>query len=201
MTVYFDVEILDWFQDPDIARLPRWRQHSALRFGLATTYSTFTGEYTTWMPDEIRALWKHLTQEPDLIVTWNGDEFDIPYIITQAIKGGYTTNDPWAALPQSLDLMSLIRRESKRLTGKERWYKLEVITQANLGRGKIGHGDEAASWLRSGDPELIRQAAEYCQDDVQLIRELHEQLLRGSPLVCPSRVDRREYDILRIGLD
>jgi len=201
MTVYLDVEILDWFQDPAIVKLEKWRQHAALRFGLATTYSDEFEEFVTWMPDELGGLWRNLTLSVGPIVTWNGDEFDIPYLITQAMIAGFTTNNPWKELPQSLDLMALIRRESKRMTGKERWYKLDVIAQTNLGRGKIGHGDEAAAWLRSGDPELIRQAAEYCQDDVRILIELYEMLLSGKPLVCPSRPDRREFDILRIGLE
>jgi len=198
MTIYLDVEILDWFGDPEIARLEKWRQHAALRFGLATTYDENSG-FLTWWPDQIDDLWTRICTTPGPIVSWNGDEFDIPYLIVQAVRGGFTTN-PWAELTSSLDLMTLIRRESKRSTGKERWYKLEVITQANLGRGKIGHGDEAAAWLRSGDPAQIQQAANYCQDDVQLVRDLHERMLAGEPLVCPARPDRREYEELRIGL-
>jgi hypothetical protein len=198
VTIYLDVEVLDFFNDPEIAPLPRWRQHAALRFGLATTYDSANG-FTTYWPDDIGALWHALCTIPGPIVTWNGDAFDIPYLIVQAVRMGIT-RDPWQELPDSLDLMALIQRESKRMSGKERWYKLDVIAYANLGRSKIGHGDEAAAWLRSGDPELIQQAAAYCQDDVQLVRDLHAQLLAGSPLICPSRPDRREYEELRIGL-
>lgn len=207
MTTYLDIEILDWFQDPAIAALPRWRQHAALRFGLATTYIDngvdARGQedcgWQTWWPDDIKQLWLSIVRASGPIVTWNGDEFDIPYLIVQAVRAGITT-DPWRDLPESLDLMALIRHESKRLSGKERWYKLEVIAQANLGRGKIGHGDEAAAWLRSGDPELIQRAADYCRDDVQLLIDLYARLRSGEPLICPARPDRREYDELRIFL-
>jgi hypothetical protein len=207
MTIYLDIEILDWFQDPEIAKLPRWRQHAALRFGLATTYidngRDAQGQedigWTTWWPDSIKALWLDICRSSGPLVTWNGDEFDIPYLIVQAVREGITT-DPWQQLPESLDLMSLIRRESKRMEGKERWYKLEAIAYANLGRGKIGHGDEAAAWLRSGDPALIAQAADYCRDDVQIVKELHERLLSGLPLICPARPERREYQELRVML-
>ncbi len=198
MTIYLDIEILDWFQDPEIAKLPRWRQHAALRFGLATTYDENNG-WLTWWPDQIKDLWLRICTTPGPIVTWNGDEFDIPYLIVQAVREGITT-DPWQQLPPSFDLMALIRRESKRMDVKERWYKLEAIAYANLGRGKIGHGDEAAAWLRSGDPALIAQAADYCRDDVQLVKELHERLLSGLSLICPARPERREYQELRVTL-
>jgi hypothetical protein len=198
MTVYLDVEILDWFQDESIVKLEKWRQHAALRFGLATTYHEDDG-YRTWWPDEIEGLYLYLVGAAGPLVTWNGDEFDLPYLIVQSIRAGATT-DPWKELPESLDLMTLIRKESKRLEGKERWYKLDVIAQANLGRGKIGHGDEAAAWLRSDDPELIQRAAEYCQDDVQLVKELHAMLLAGQPLLCPKRPERREYSDMMVFL-
>lgn len=207
MAIYLDLEVCDWFQDEAIAALPRWKQHAALRFGLATTCidngTDTDGQqdagWQTWRGGDLFYLWRELTTMPGPIVTWNGDEFDIPYLIVQAVRGGLTT-DPWSELPDSLDLMALIRRESKRLEGKERWYKLEVIALVNLGRGKISHGDEAAAWLRSGDPELIQRAADYCRDDVQLVMDLHARLLSGEPLICPARPERREYRELRIYL-
>jgi hypothetical protein len=207
VTIYLDIEILDWFQGPEIAALPRWRQHAALRFGLATTYSEngvdAQGQedrgWRTYWPADIKTLWLDICRSTGPIVTWNGDEFDIPYLIVQAVRADITS-DPWRDLPDSFDLMALIRRESKRIDGKERWYKLEAIAYANLGRGKSGHGDEAAAWLRSGDPELIQRAADYCRDDVQLVMDLHQKLLAGEPLICPARPERREFSELRIGL-
>lgn len=201
MPTFLDIEILDWFSDPAIASLEPWRQHRMMRFGLATTYGLLSdrnfneGErgFITWEEHEIASLYNYIVGTGETIVTWNGDMFDIPYLITHATRLG-VTNDAWGELPPSLDLMMLIRRATKLMEAKERWYKLEVITMANLGRGKISHGDEAALWLRSGDPELIQKAAEYCQDDVQLIMDLYALLERGLPLNCPKRPDRREYN-------
>ena len=113
--IYLDIEILDWFGDPEIAKLEKWRQHAHLRFGLATTYSAREG-FRTWWPDEIAPLYARMCEQPGPIVTWNGDSFDIPYMIVQAVRAGATI-DPWELLPPSLDLMALIMRESKRLTG------------------------------------------------------------------------------------
>jgi hypothetical protein len=198
MTIYLDIEILDWFSDPEIVKLEKWRQHASLRFGLATTHTESDG-FQVWWPDQVAALYHYIRGADGPLVTWNGDEFDLPYLIVQAIKAGATI-DPWTELPGSLDLMSLIRQQSKRIDGKERWYKLDVIAQSNLGRGKIGHGDEAAEWLRSGDAELVRRAAEYCQDDVQLVMDLHAKLIAGESLICPARPDLREFRELHIKL-
>jgi RNase_H superfamily len=195
--IYLDLETLDFFSDPTIAALPRFRQLAALRFGLATTFDAERG-CITWWPHQLADLWDALCTS-EQIVTWNGDEFDLPYLIIQVVRAELTT-DPWAELPASLDLMDLVKREAKRQTGKERWYKLDTIAQANLGRSKIGHGDEAAAWLRSGDDVLVDQAAAYCRDDVQIVVDLHQQLLDGKPLVCPARPDRREYNELIVSL-
>jgi hypothetical protein len=196
-TIYLDLEVLDCFQDPHIAKLPRFRQLAAMRFGLATTYAEPLG-MVTWWPEQIGDLWERLTS-CSRIVGWNSDEFDIPYLIVQAVRLRLT-HDPWGELPPTLDLMDLIKRETKRLDGKERWYKLDVIAWHNLGRNKISSGDEAAAWLRSGERALIQKAADYCKDDVQLVIDLHRKLLAGEPLICPARPDRREYQEVRVYL-
>ena len=68
------------------------------------------------------------------------------------------------------------------------------VAVANLGRGKLADGQRAAEWLRSGDPELVRKAMEYCRHDVLLTVGLHSILLRGDPLILPPRAARQELN-------
>lgn len=93
------------------------------------------------------------------------------------------------------DLFFLIRQA----TG--RWYSLETIAQHNLNRGKLADGQRAAEWLRSGDPEQIAKATEYCRHDVQLTIDLHAILLAGSPLRLPPRAKRQELNEIHWWLD
>lgn len=48
-------------------------------------------------------------------------------------------------------------------------YKLDAITEATLGVGKIGHGASAPVWYKEG---LIHRVINYCADDVALERDL-----------------------------
>lgn len=177
MLVYCDVETTRFFSDPEIARLPRAAQIPALAtyVGVALTYDQVSG-WRTWWPQDMPALWAVL--RGNQIAGWNVIHFDVPLIQQAAALAGVSDPglDPWTAL----DLFAEIR------TRTSRWYKLEEIAQANLGRGKSGDGQLAAEWLRSGDPILAQHAADYCRLDVQLVRDLH-QIAGDLGLLLPAR--------------
>lgn len=195
--IYLDLETLDWFQDPAIAVLPRWQQLAAVRFGIAVTWDEGNG-FRTWLPEQLADLWRELIAlQP--AVGWNIDEFDLPKLAIDALRTG-ASRDPWTEIGGTIDLMTLIRKEAKRLEDKERWYKLATIAEANLGRSKTGSGEQAVVWLRSGDRDQFFQAISYCHEDVQLVRDLHGLLLNGVGLICPPRPDRAETTTLTIHL-
>lgn len=170
-----DIETTDWFTEDHIKVLPRREQIDALRFGVAVT--CLDGEvWQEWQEGDLATLWQ-LAMQPDLVVVgYNSEEFDLPIIRRCAGRG-----NEW---PASFDLM----RKIVKATG--RWYKLEALAQANLGRGKSADGQLAAAWLRSGDPELAAKAVAYCRDDVQITRELYELVKAGEPLFLPPQPER-----------
>lgn len=177
MLIYLDTETTRFFQDPEIARLPRAQQIPALAayIGVAVTYDAVTG-WRTWWPGDMATLW--MTLRGNQIAGWNVILFDVPLIRQAAALAGMSDPglDPWT----TLDLFAEIR------TRTSRWYKLEEIAVANLGHGKSGDGQAASEWLRSGDADLTRRAAEYCRLDVQLVIDLH-QLAQTTGLACPAR--------------
>lgn len=179
--IYLDLETTLFFSSPEIARLPRAQQIPALaaHFGCAVTVDAERGQ-RFWWPPQIVDLWEAL--KGNQIAGWNSNHFDVPLIQQAASLAGYPDAglDPWT----SLDLFDLIR------TRTQRWYKLEEVAQANLGRGKSGDGQSAAEWLRSGDEEQRQRAASYCALDVQLVIDLHG-LAQTSGLVLPPRASDR----------
>lgn len=183
MLIYLDTETTAFFSDPHIARLPRAEQIPALatHFGVAVSYDTTHG-WREWWPEQVRALWH--TLRDNQIAGWNVIHFDVPLIQQAAALAGESDPglDPWTAL----DLFAEIR------THTGRWYKLEEIAQANLGRGKSGDGQSAAEWLRSGDAALRSRAADYCRLDVQLVIDLHA-LAQRDGLILPPRA--RDVDL------
>ena len=190
MTVFFDIETLDFFQDAHIKTLPRSLQLAHLRFGVAVVYDDTTDEWLEFWPNELPALWDNLTARGDLC-GWNIRDFDLPVIWHNLARFHHYGDAELDELSNVIDLFADIRAT----TG--RWYKLDVIAEANLGRRKIAHGQQAAEWLRSADPELMKKAAEYCRDDVQLVVDLWHKLQRGEPLLLPARPERNEHETLK----
>lgn len=187
--IFFDIETRDFFADPQIAALPRAQQLAALRFGVAVTYDDAADEWREWLPDDLPALWQYMINRD--LCGWNIVAFDLPvihYNLSRQFNYPAADLDPLGAV---VDLFGDIRWATNR------WYKLGVVAEANLGRGKIAHGQQAAEWLRSGDMDQWRKAAEYCRDDVQLVVDLWRTLERGEPLLLPPRSERDETDEVR----
>lgn len=190
--IYLDIETLDFFQDEHIKALPRDQQLRSMRLGCAVTYNATSGDWLEWFGEDIADLFPYLCYGPaHPVCGWNVIDFDWPVICHNAAAKGGDALVSRSKTPEMIDLFDLIRKA----TG--RWYKLEDVAQANLGRGKLADGQKAAEWLRSGNKELIAKAVEYCRRDVQLTVDLYEILLSDRPLRLLPRSARQELnDIL-----
>lgn len=189
--IYWDIETLDFFQDPHIKRLPRAEQIQAIRFGIGVIlWPDGMVEY-----NEPTEMYHDLCWSGYKTVGWNTLGFDWPIVIASAQRVGYPILEVEHETVQHIDLFDAIRQA----TG--RWYKLDVVADANLSRQKLAHGQQATEWLRSGDPEQIQRCFEYCQEDVQLVADLHAILLSGQPLTLPPRPERGEINEVRIWAD
>lgn len=192
--IYLDIETLDFFQDERIKSLARAEQLAAIRFGIAVTYWDQRDEWREWLPDQIIELWRYLNT--DIVAGWNIVEFDIPVIEynLSAIGHNYVKNTIML-----FDVFQRIRTQ----TG--RWYKLEVIAQINLERGKSANGQQAAECLRDwhdkGNQASLRKALDYCHLDVELERDLYLHLAEGKPLRLPPRWARQELNEILWWLD
>lgn len=168
--IYLDIETTTFFADPEIARLPRSLQLDAMarHIGVVVTYDIDSG-YRRWFDPTLADAWIALYNGAP-IVGWNIAAFDIP-LLRKRLAGQLGSLIDDQTPPAMLDLFDMIRSA----TG--RWYKLDEIASANLGISKSGDGQSAAVWLRSGDPELIERAIQYCERDVYLTKELHMRAL------------------------
>lgn len=188
--IYLDIETTTWFSDPDIKALPRDQQIKAMRFGCAVTYNEAANEWLDWQAHDVADLYAYLGYLPETILAgWNVKDFDWPVICNNAQSINPALRP---CSPQLYDPFDLIRQK----TG--RWYSLETIAQHNLGRGKLADGQKAAEWLRSGDPDLVTRALEYCRYDVQLTMDLTAILRSGEPLRLPPRAQRQEWNEMMI---
>lgn len=184
--LYIDIETSSFFGDPELAGMPREAQLLAIPFGLAVTIGN-DYDPSPWYDHDARDLWSTLCQPDFVVVGFNIQQFDLPIIY-------HAADLSVPAWPRVIDLFEQI----KAATG--RWVKLDDVAMATLGRRKIADGKQAAQWLRSGELEKV---IAYCQEDVQLVKHLHELTLRGEPLILPAQPGKykgNEYEI-RLWLD
>jgi DEAD/DEAH box helicase domain-containing protein len=149
--VFFDVETQRSFDEVG-------GRHNIRRMGLAAavTYSTATGAYRHYTEDRCTDLLAEL-RGADLVVGFNLLNFD--YEVLRAY-----TDDPLDDLP-TVDMLDHVhRRLGFRLS-------LNALAEATLGRKKSADGLQSIAWYREGK---IQEVLDYCQQDVEVTRELYE---------------------------
>ncbi|MEM2878885.1 MAG: ribonuclease H-like domain-containing protein [Candidatus Hadarchaeales archaeon] len=109
----------------------------------------------------------------DLLVTWNGESFDIPFILSRAVFHGIQMR-PLLQV-HSLDLYewskSHLLLSSHRLEAVARFIGISVM-------GNFHGGDvpTLTKLAEGGDEDARRMIVEHCREDILLLRRVHERL-------------------------
>lgn len=130
--------------------------HRLLKVSLVGAYDYATGEYGSYLENELPALWKKMEQA-SAIVGYNIVGFDLP-VLNNYYPGDLTQ------LP-TVDLMYLLEKQiGFRL-------KLDDVAQGTLGIGKSGTGLMAVEYWKKGEIDKLR---EYCLQDVKVTKDLYD---------------------------
>ncbi len=140
-----------------------------LDISLVGIYDYETGKYESFIEEEFDKMWPYF-KKAEMLVTFNGDHFDIPLLNKYYKKAGL--GDLTQTL--SLDLLKEIRQAYGRRM------KLDQIAQGTFGIQKSGNGLEAVAWWRSGEIEKIRK---YCLDDVKITKDVFEFAMKNKKLM------------------
>jgi predicted PolB exonuclease-like 3'-5' exonuclease len=119
-------------------------------------YDNETERYHIYDMGTIDECLAHLNSA-DLIVSWNGREFDVP--VLEALSGHMI-------LSKHCDLLAMLWQ---RMGGHRKGYKLDDVATRTLGHGKDGSGESAPKLAASGRWAELHT---YCICDVALTREL-----------------------------
>jgi DEAD/DEAH box helicase domain-containing protein len=149
--VYFDLET-KYLAD----EVGGWDNIHRLGLAVAVTYSTARGGFAHYTEDSVGALIEELSQA-DLVVGFNLLRFD--YTVLRP----YTECD-LCQLPTLDILQHLYRRLGHRV-------KLDSCARATLGVTKSGDGVQSVQWFRAVH---IDKVIRYCEQDVDIVRQLHE---------------------------
>lgn len=156
--IIFDVETKNTFQDVNST------ESAALDISVVCIYDSLTDSYSSYLQEDFPKLWP-IIEQADMLVTFNGDHFDIP-LLNKYYSGDLTKI-------KSLDLLV----EVKKSLGRR--IKLDTIAEATLGIKKSGHGLDAVTWWKEGQIDKI---IKYCIDDVKITKDIYEFALKNNKL-------------------
>lgn len=149
--VYFDVETQRSFAEVGGRGFIR-----ALGLSAAVTYSTLDGVYRHYIEGTVADLIAEL-RAADLVVGFNVLGFD--YEVLRAY-----TDDPLDDLPTVDMLDHVYKRLGFRVS-------LDNLAATTLGASKSADGLQAVRWFKEG---RMKEILDYCQQDVEVTRRLHE---------------------------
>jgi len=149
--VYFDLETQRAIDEvggrPNIHKLG---------MSAAVTFNSATGTFHRYTESRVKALLQEL-RSAELVVGYNVIEFDY-----QVLRG--YGDFPFDRVP-TLDMMDhLTHRLGFRVS-------LDSVATATLRISKSGDGLQAIRWYRQG---LVDKVLDYCQQDVEITKKLHE---------------------------
>jgi len=109
-----------------------------------------------------------LLSEADIVVSWNGEGFDLPHLNREFIMAGMTPPRPY----KQIDLLKTARKQFNFQSNK-----LDFIAQ-QLGVGAKLHHTGHDLWTRcvADDPKAWALMARYCRQDVVLTEKLLDVL-------------------------
>jgi len=148
-------------------------------------YDSHTGEYSSYLKEELPKLWGIL-ERADILIGYNSDHFDIP-ILNKYYPGDLTHI-------KSLDLL----KEVRAVLGRR--LKMDNLAAATLGVGKIASGLDAVQWWKDGNIDKLR---EYCIDDVRVTKELYDYAKKNKSLkykdfdgIREIKINTSQWDIV-----
>lgn len=162
--VFFDVETQHTFDEVG-------GRHNIrdLRLSAAVTYSTASGSFQHYTEGTVGELIADL-RAADLVVGFNVLHFD--YEVLRAYTDG-----PLDDLPTVDMLDQIYRTLGFRIS-------LDSLAGSTLGISKSADGLQAVRWYREG---RIKEILEYCQQDVEVTRQLYEYGQRHKHLKYQDR--------------
>lgn len=156
--IIFDIETSNIFQEVGS------NNPADLSISVVGVYDSESELYTTYLVEELPRLWPIL-EGSDILVTFNGDHFDIP-LLNKYYPGDLLNI-------KSVDLL----KEMQKSAGRR--MKLDQIAEGTLGIRKSGDGLQAIKWWREGDIEKVKS---YCLDDVRITKDIYEYALKNGKL-------------------
>ncbi len=172
--IIFDIETKNIFTDVGS------ENPADLDISVVCLYDSDKDQYFSFLEEDFSKMWPFF-KEADLLVTYNGNHFDIPLLQK------YT--DIKLSEISHIDVFEKIREK----TGRK--IPLDSVAENTLGINKSGHGLDAVAWWNSGE---IQKIIDYCIQDVKVTKEIYEFGLENNFL---KYKDRKTAEVLKVEVD
>ena len=156
--ITFDIETKNFFQDVGS------NDPTDLDISVVCLHDSADDQYKSFLEGDFNKLWPIL-EEADMLITWNGDHFDIP-LLNKYYPGDLSNI-------KSLDLM----KEIQKVLGRR--LKLDTVAGATINMNKSGLSADATTLWQKGE---IDKLIKYCIDDVRLTKELYDYAVANKKL-------------------
>lgn len=170
--IVFDIETRNVFSD--VGK----NDPTLLDIALVAIHDSETGQYSTYLEEELGKLWPIL-EHADMLIGYNSDHFDVP-LLNKYYPGDLNKI-------KNLDML----KEIKSSYGRR--MKLDQLAEGTLGMRKSGHGLLTTTWWKKGEIDKIRN---YCIDDVKITKELYDYAIKNNKLIF-----KEGGELLEIKLD
>jgi DEAD/DEAH box helicase domain-containing protein len=152
-----------------------WGNIRAFGVAVAVTWDR-DNKFRRWFEDDTLRLINELEAFTH-VVTFNGNRFDFE------VLRGYGPVD--RVRERSLDIHELLHKQLGHRI------KLDQLAKDTLGTAKSGDGLQAVEWWRAGQKDRV---AEYCEQDVAILRDVVEHGRSKGFIVVSSRQVRVTWD-------
>lgn len=170
-TIIFDIETKNFF-DTVHSNDP-----ADLDISVVCLHDSQSNEYYSFTEEQFEDMWPYF-QNADLLVTYNGNHFDIPCL------NRYAPFDLHAI--RHIDMFE----DARNATGKK--LGLDGIAQATLGIAKSGHGSDAIAWWNAGE---IQKIIDYCIQDVKVTKAVYDYILANQSISFTDRATGEEKTV------
>ena len=169
--IYLDIETLRLSHEVEGG----WSNIRAFGVAVAVTWDKDHG-FRRWFEQEVEKLVAELENFTD-VVTFNGNRFDLEVLRAYA---------PIHKIQErSFDVHDVLFKQLGHRV------KLDQLAKDTLGKTKSGDGLKAVEWWRAGQKDRV---AEYCEQDVAILRDVVEHGRAKGYVMVSSRQVRVDWD-------
>jgi len=152
-----------------------------LDISVLSLYDSETDRYYSFLEEDFEKMW-HFFEKADMMVTYNGNYFDIPIIQK------YTDKIDFSKI-NHLDIFEKIKDVTKKRLG------LDGVAGTTLNISKSANGLQAVAWWNSGEIDKI---IKYCEQDVKVTKDLYEYAHKNGKIFY---TDRNTGEKIEVKLD